>query len=150
MFIRLYFFYGCFYATMAESNHWDRDHMTSKAPHFQYLSLYRNNVYFLHTSLILNGKIRCMTWNQSNWIGAYPLVHATVWLLSISQFPRIMDEVPTVWDCWFKWSHWDDVGTFNSQGQMVKSHSSQRECSCQKPNMRKNYSNCFLKLSKFL
>lgn len=49
-----------------------------------------------------------------------------------------------------KGSHWDYMRTFNSQGQMVKSHSSQCECPCQKSNMSKNYSNCFFKLSKFL
>lgn len=114
--------------------------------------------YFLHTSLILYEEIRCMTMRPKildrnispgphQCLATHPSHNFLEYVWNPSSFEG---HTAKVWDCLSLWSQWNHTSTCNSQGQMVKSHSSQCECSCQKSNMSKNYSNCFFKFSEFL
>lgn len=134
----------------------ETNHMACKAPNVWYLSLHRKSFYFLHFSYSLWRNQMHDNETKTKWVGAQPL--ASAWLPPISRLPRNMSEIPIpltgtqqrFGPARLKGRYGTMWVLLNSQGQMVKPHSSQCECSCQKPNVSKHHSNGFFKLSEFL
>lgn len=161
MFTHFHFISGCFDATTAESNHCTQATWPTKPKIFSICPCWEK-VYTFFTLLLKLHRETKMHDNGTNNTGLEHNPGSTLGSVCspISQcgFPGNILEIPIPSKGMLqrsgtassKWSHWDNMRTFHSQGQMVKSHSSQCECPCQKSNMSKNYSNCFFKLSKFL